>query len=192
MSVIKDRTGQVFGRLTAVRCIGCNQRGAVWLCRCACDGKEIEVVSSDLQSGHALSCGCWRRENLAIRHQDPNFKPNVKHGYVVGGKSRVYQSWSNMMSRCTNPNYTQWNDYGGAKPPVLVCERWHGEHGFENFLADMGERPEGTSLSRYLDSGNYEPGNVEWGTAKQQAAERRGKHAMFALHLYRQLEFLAA
>lgn len=55
---------------------------------------------------------------------------------------------------------------------MQVCERWKS---FENFLTDMGERPEGTSLSRFADTGNYEPGNCAWHTVKQQALERR-KH----------------
>ena len=95
-----------------------------------------------------------------------------------------------MTQRCTNTKATSFETYGGDGHKV--CERWRGEHGFENFLADMGERPEGTTLSRYLDSGNYEPGNVEWATWAQQGAERRGKTAMLALHGYHQFQMVAA
>jgi hypothetical protein len=77
-----------------------------------------------------------------------------------------------MLRRCINPNIAQWKFYGGANPPVTVCERWRGNHGFENFLADMGERPTPKhTLSRLADSGNYEPGNVAWHTWKQQREE---------------------
>jgi hypothetical protein len=96
-----------------------------------------------------------------------------------------------MVQRCTNPKHNRWDYYGGAG--ITVCDRWLGEHGFEHFLSDMGERPSPKhSLSRYLDSGNYEPGNVEWGTKADQTAEHYGKNAMLALRTQHDLEFLAA
>jgi hypothetical protein len=94
-------------------------------------------------------------------------------------KHPLYFVWETMMQRCTNPKATDWNLYGGIG--VKVCKRWQT---FKNFEADMSPRPKGTSLSRRLDSGNYEPKNVEWGTPADQAAERKGKKAMLALHTY--------
>jgi hypothetical protein len=79
-----------------------------------------------------------------------------------------------MNERCTNPNHVRFEKYGGADPPVTVCDRWRGEHGFENFLADMGSRPAGKTLDRYPDpAGNYEPGNCRWATLKEQANNHR-------------------
>jgi hypothetical protein len=66
--------------------------------------------------------------------------------------------------------------YGGSG--VTVCERWLT---FENFLADMGVRPEGTTLGRNLDMGNYEPGNCFWQTSKEQALAKRNKRALSTL-----------
>jgi len=74
-----------------------------------------------------------------------------------------------MIDRCTNQNDRGWKYWGGRG--VTITPRWLQ---FEGFLADMGERPEGMTLDRFPDrNGNYEPGNVRWATAKQQANNRR-------------------
>jgi hypothetical protein len=77
-----------------------------------------------------------------------------------------------MLQRCLNPNNIGFMNYGGANPPVTVCERWLD---FRKFLADMGERPENTSLGRFGDVGNYEPGNCAWQTNEQQKLEQKIK-----------------
>jgi len=94
----------------------------------------------------------------------------AKHGHARKGlRSGAYASWQQMRKRCLNPNTPQFRWYGGAG--VTISPRWDS---FENFLADMGERPAGASLDRWPDrAGNYEPGNCRWATRAQQALERR-------------------
>lgn len=183
MATIKNLMGQTFGRLTALRIAGkYKDGGMVWLCRCSCDGKETEVRSTLLVLGTTTSCGCARRELaracMVDRWRNPQFKPGLKHGHRA---SLIYRSWRCVLNRCTNPHTPGWMKYGGANPPVKVCDRWL--NSFEAFLEDMGERPAGTTLGRFGDVGNYEPGNCAWQTPKEQGAERRIKN---------QLKFLAA
>ncbi len=52
----------------------------------------------------------------------------------------------------------------------MICERWMV---FENFLADMGERPEDMTLDRKNSDGNYEPSNCRWATAREQNLNRK-------------------
>lgn len=88
------------------------------------------------------------------------------NGFLTHGlsNSRVYKSWDSMIQRCTNENSPDYPRYGGKG--ITVCERWRS---FENFYADMGDRPVGTTIDRYpIKLGNYEPGNCRWATGSQQ------------------------
>ena len=73
-----------------------------------------------------------------------------------------------MLQRCTNSNRDNYKHYGGRG--ITVCDRWLK---FENFYADMGDRPEGTSIDRIDVNGNYEPRNCKWSTHKEQCINRR-------------------
>ncbi len=44
---------------------------------------------------------------------------------------------------------------------------------FEVFYADMGERPEGKSIDRRNNAGNYTPSNCRWATQREQRANKR-------------------
>jgi hypothetical protein len=166
MSVFINLVGRVFGRLTVKKCAGQNKWGhAMWFCVCAC-GTKYKALGQCLKRGDCSSCGCLHREAEA----------HTIHGHCKHGKeSPEYCAWASMIQRCTNPKATGWNRYGGANPPVRVCRRWRS---FENFLADMGERPEGTSLGRTLDIGAYRPENVSWQTRIEQRAEATKKRAL--------------
>lgn len=98
----------------------------------------------------------------------------VHHGYSSRqGRSPTYESWMCMRQRCGNPRNGQYHNYGGRG--ITICDRWRS---FENFLADMGERPEGKTLDRRDNDGNYEPENCGWATPKEQRANQRQKSAV--------------
>ncbi len=91
------------------------------------------------------------------------------HSFHGLTKTPAYRSWDSMKTRCLNPKCSKFAYYGGRG--IRVCERWLN---FANFLADMGERPEGkTSLDRIDPNGNYEPGNCKWATSAEQGEHRR-------------------
>lgn len=80
----------------------------------------------------------------------------------------TWRSWMSMLWRVDDPRNASYSAYGGRG--ITVCERWRS---FENFLADMGPRPDGTSIDRINSDGNYEPGNCRWATKKEQRANSR-------------------
>lgn len=145
-STARDISGLKFGRWTAIRQVGHRKfpaGGAHAVWEAVCEcGTVRHVAGGSLVSGHSKSCGCLKAEQPG----------NLKHGHARGARSATYKLWCSLRLR-----------RAGIHP------RWQN---YENFLADMGERPEGKELDRIDNAKGYEPGNCRWVTRVESIANR--------------------
>lgn len=166
---VKDISGQRFGSLVAVRVEMRAGRRPLWHCRCDCGGTAT-ATNGELRAARRTACATCAARNLH-GNGSGDASPNYRHGGAIrGAHTKEYRAWSSMIRRCELRSQRSYPLYGGRG--ITVCAEWR--HDFPAFLRDVGEAPtRAHTIDRIDPDGNYEPGNVRWATAKEQAINKR-------------------
>jgi hypothetical protein len=156
--------GQKFGRLTVIEFKDVKNENSRFLCKCDCGNEKI-VYGNHLKTGNTQSCGCMKKENMS----------NLIHGLH---KTRFYEIWRGIKTRCLNKNHRSYKYYG--KKEIEISDDWLN---FEKFKKDMyksytkhcekfGEKD--TTIDRIKNTGNYTKNNCRWATWELQFRNKSG------------------
>ena len=165
MGAFIDLTGRKYNRWTV---IGYDKERSTrdnkyWICQCEC-GTIKSLWRGNIVNGNSKSCGCWNKE--AARN-----RKNAHHE----SKTRLYNVWVKMRSRCNDPKDKSYPRYGGRG--ITVCKEWENYFSFKEWAIKTGYDKDAKfgqcTIDRINVNGNYQPDNCRWISMKEQCYNRR-------------------
>lgn len=161
----KDITGLEFNGCKVIKYLKTEKKRAIFLCECFC-GEMFEGNGVRIRNGKKKSCGCLRGKVGAERF--------YKHGK---SNTRLHRIWANMKARCSNPNNTAYDRYGGRG--IKVFDDWMNSfQKFEEWALANGYADD-LSIDRIDNNGNYEPNNCQWSDHYEQGRNKRNNALSF-------------